>query len=134
MNDFELRRILKHSHTIATVGFSSDPDKPGNYVPRYLIEHGYNVIPVNPTLQSVMDRKAYPDLRSVPEQVDLVQIFRKPQDVPPVVDQAIEIGAKVVWMQLGIVNEQAAKKARDAGLSVVMDSCMMVEHKRLLGT
>jgi predicted CoA-binding protein len=133
MNDFEMRKILKESHTIATVGLSSDPDKAGHYVPEYLIEHGYNVIPVNPTIESAMGKKAYPDLKSIPEKVDLVQIFRKAQDVPPIVDQAIEIGAKVIWMQLGIVNEEAAKKARDAGIAVVMDHCMMVEHKRLLG-
>ncbi len=133
MNDFELRQILKHSHTIATVGFSSNPDKAGYYVPEYLIQQGYNVIPVNPTIETIMDRKAYPDLKSIPDKVDIVQIFRKPEDVPPVVDQAIEIGAKVVWMQLGIVNEQAAEKARQAGLAVVMDRCMMVEHKRLIG-
>ncbi len=133
-NDYELRKILTKSKTIATVGFSSNPQRPGYYVPEYLLNQGYHVIPVNPSLQEILGQKAYPDLLSVPEPVDVVQIFRPPDQVPAVVDQAIQIGAKAVWMQIGAVNQEAAQKAADAGLTVVTDRCMMVEHKRLVGT
>ncbi len=91
------------------------------------------MIPVNPTADEILGEKAYPDLSSIPEKVDVVQVFRKPEDVPPVVDEAIKIGAKVVWMQEGIVNEEAAQKAREAGLQVVMDACMRATHRRLIG-
>ncbi len=131
MNRSEMQRILKTAHTIATVGISTKPDKPGHNVPRYLMEHGYHVIPVNPTIDEIFGQKAYPDLLSIPEPVDVVQMFRRAEDVPPIVDQAIQIGAKVVWMQEGIINEAAAQKAEAAGLEVVMDHCMMVEHRRM---
>jgi predicted CoA-binding protein len=98
-----------------------------------LKEQGYRIIPVNPTADEILGEKAYPDLSSIPERVDVVQVFRKPEDVPPVVDEAIKIGAKVVWMQEGIVNEEAAQKAREAGLQVVMDACMRATHRRLIG-
>lgn len=119
--------------TIATVGFSTNPERPGYYVPEYLISKGYHVIPVNPMIQEVLGQKAYPDLLSVPEKVDVVQIFRRPEDVPAIVEQAIKIDARVVWMQLGVQNADAAKVAEAAGLQVVMDKCMMIEHKRLFG-
>lgn len=134
MNDSQLRQILSGSHTIATVGFSSNPDRAGYYVPEYLLEQGYHVIPVNPTLKNVLGQKAYPDLLAVPERVDIVQIFRAPEEVPAVVEQAIQIGAKVVWMQPGAGNRKAAKRAQEAGLSAVVDRCMMVEHNRLIGS
>ena len=117
--------------TIAVVGLSSRPERPGYYVPAYLQEQGYRIIPVNPNLQEALGEKAYPDLTSIPERVDLVQIFRRPEAVPPFVEQAIAIGAKSIWMQLGIVNQEAAEKARAAGLDVVMDACILVEHRRL---
>ena len=96
-------------------------------------EAGYRIIPVNPYLEEALGEKAYPDLLSIPEPVDMVVIFRRSEDVPPVVDEAIEIGAKVVWMQLGIINEEAAIKARAAGLQVVMNSCIKIDHQRLFG-
>lgn len=133
MNDTELRQLYQTMHTIATVGFSKDPDKPAGYIPEYLMAVGYHVIPVNPSATEIAGQKAYPDLLSIPDQVDVVQIFRPSAEVPPIVEQAIKIGAKVVWMQEGIVNEAAAKRARDAGLQVMMDHCMMVEHRRLFG-
>lgn len=133
MNDQQLTEILKNAKTIATVGFSTSPDKPGYYVPKYLIDHGYRVIPVNPTAPEIMGLKSYPDLLAIPESVDVVQIFRRAEDVPPIVEQAIRIRAKVVWMQEGIVNEDAARQARAAGLIVVMDKCMKKVHQRLMG-
>jgi predicted CoA-binding protein len=133
--DFEeqtetIRRLLDTTKTIAVVGLSSRPGRPGYYVPAYLQAQGYRIIPVNPFIESALGEKSYPDLLAVPEPVDLVLLFRRSEAVPPFVDQAIEIGAKAVWMQLGIVNQAASKKARQAGLDVVMDACMLVEHKR----
>lgn len=132
MNDHQLTEILKSAKTIATVGFSTSPDKPGHSVPKYLIEHGYRVIPVNPTATEILGLKSYPDLLSILEPVDVVQIFRRAEDVPPIVEQAIQIRAKVVWMQEDIVNDEAARQARAAGLTVVMDKCMKKVHQRLM--
>lgn len=129
-----IERLLKNSRTVAIVGLSSDEERPSYHVGSYLKEHGYTVIPVNPNEDTVIGEKSYPDLVSVPVKVDLVDIFRKAEDVPPVVDEAIEIGAKAVWMQLGIVNRQAAAKARKAGLTVVMNRCMFREYERLFGS
>ncbi len=131
-NDAELRNILTSVHTVAPVGASPNPEKPSHEIFRYLAEAGYNMIPVNPTVPEVLGRKSYPDLKSVPEKIDVVQVFRKPEDVPAVVEQAIEVGARVVWMQEGIVNQQAAERAERAGLKVVMDRCMMKTHMRLM--
>jgi uncharacterized protein len=125
-----ITHLLDTVKTIAVVGLSSQPDRPGYYVPAYLQAHGYHILPVNPALQQALGEKAYPDLLSVPYPVDLVQIFRRSEAVTPFVEQAIQIGAKAVWMQLGIVNEEAAQLARKSGLDVVMDACMMVEHRR----
>jgi predicted CoA-binding protein len=125
--------ILRKYRTIAVVGASNDPARPGHYVPAYLKEHGYRIIPVNPEETEVLGERAYPDLDAVPEPVDVVEIFRRPEDVPPVVEAAIRIGAKAVWMQLGIVNEEAAQRARAAGLEVVMDACMKTVHQRMRG-
>ncbi len=117
--------------TIAVVGISDNPEKPGNFVAKFLEEHGYKIIPVNPNLTEWEGKKCYPDLLSIPVKVDVVDIFRRPEAIPPIVDEAIEIKAKVVWMQEGIVNEAAAAKARDAGIEVVMDRCMKKEYIRL---
>ncbi len=130
MNNEAIDKILAEAKTIAVVGFSSRPHKAGYYVPVYLQEQGYRIIPVNPFLDEGLDEKAYPDLLSVPVPVDLVLIFQRSANVPPFVDQAIEIGAKAVWMQQGIYNETAAAKAQTAGLDVVQDACMMVEHRQ----
>ena len=125
-----IERILSTSKTIAVVGLSSQRGKAGYYVPAYLQSQGYKIVPVNPTLDQALGEKSYPDLLAVPQPVDLVLIFRRSEAVPPFVDQAIQIGAKAVWMQLGITNEDAARIAEAAGLDVVMDACMMVEHRR----
>ncbi len=125
--------ILKQSKTIAVVGLSANPERPSYDVASYLKSKGYRIIPVNPTITEALGEKSYPDLKSVPEKIDVVDVFRRSEDVPPVVDYAIKGGAKVVWMQEGIVNEQAAKKAQQAGLDVVMDRCMKVEHQKYVG-
>ena len=132
-NDQTMKEILQSAKIIATVGLSSNPEKDSYEVAQYLKEQGYRVIPVNPTAREILGETSYPDLESVPEKIDVVQVFRKPEDVPPVVDGAIKAGAKVVWMQEGITNEEAAQKARAAGLQVVMDACMRETHKRLIG-
>jgi predicted CoA-binding protein len=134
MNDDQLmKEILLSAKTIASVGLSSNQQKESYGIVSYLKEQGYHIIPVNPTADEILGEKSYPDLESVPEPIDVVQVFRKPEDVPPVVESAIKAGAKVVWMQEGIVNEEAAQKARAAGLQVVMDACMRVTHRRLIG-
>jgi signal transduction histidine kinase/predicted CoA-binding protein len=133
MNDEKIHSILSSIKTIAVVGISSHTDRPAHTVPAYLQAHGYRIIPVNPTLDEVLGAKSYPDLLAIPDPVDAVLIFRPSEAVPPMVEQAIQIGAKVVWMQEGIVNEQAAQTAQEAGLDVVMDRCMRKEHERLLG-
>ncbi|MGH2538116.1 MAG: CoA-binding protein [Candidatus Promineifilaceae bacterium] len=124
-----IERILDSAEVIAVVGLSANPGRAGYYVPAYLQRQGYRVIPVNPNLETALGEMAYPDLAAVPEAVDLVLIFRRPEYVPAVVEQAIAIGAKAVWMQLGIVHNEAAAAVRAAGLDVVMDACMMVEHR-----
>jgi predicted CoA-binding protein len=134
MNDDQMMKdILLSAKTIASVGLSSNQQKESYWIVSYLKDQGYRVIPVNPTADEILGEKSYPDLESVPEKIDVVQVFRKPEDVPPVVDSAIKAGAKAVWMQEGIVNEEAAQKAREAGLQVVMDACMRVTHRRLIG-
>ena len=134
MNDDQMMKdILLSAKTIASVGLSSNQEKESYWIVSYLKDQGYRIIPVNPTADEILGEKAYPDLESVPEKIDVVQVFRKPEDVPPVVDSAIKVGAKAVWMQEGIVNEEAAQKAREAGLQVVMDACMRVTHRRLIG-
>lgn len=131
-HDEKLREILLSAKTIASVGLSSNQGKESFWIVSYLKEQGYRIIPVNPTADEILGEKSYPDLQSVPEKIDVVQIFRKPEDVPPVVDDAIQVGAKVVWMQEGIVNYEAAQKAEEAGLQVVMDACMRSTHRRLM--
>jgi len=133
MTDAQLKRILETARTIATVGLSSSPHKASYGIARYLKRQGYRVIPVNPSAAEILGEKSYPDLASISDPIDVVQLFRPSEDVPPFVEQAIQIGAKVVWMQEGITNEAAAAKARAAGLEVVMDRCMKVDHRRLIG-
>ena len=132
-SDKVMKEILLSVKTVASVGLSSSDEKESYWIVSYLKEQGYQIIPVNPTATEILGEKVYPSLSSIPDKVDVVQVFRKPEDVPPVVDEAIKIGAKVVWMQEGIVNEEAAQKARDAGLQVVMDACMRATHRRLIG-
>lgn len=130
-SDVELQ--LRESKTIAVVGMSPRPDRPSHYVAKYLMEQGYNIIPVNPAIGEVLGLKSYPDLVSVPERVDMVDIFRRSSQVPPVVEDAIAAGARFIWMQDGVVNEEAAARARAAGMSVVMDNCTLREHSRICG-
>ena len=127
----EIEKIIKESKNVAVVGLSNKLGRPSLTVASYLKGQGYKIIPVNPTIQEVGGDKCYPDLASVPDRIDIVDVFRKSDEVLPVVDAAIKIGAKVIWMQEGIVNEEAANKAREAGLMVVMDKCMLKEHARL---
>jgi len=125
-------RILKEFRNVAVVGLSYDSERTSYKIASYLAEHGYNIIPVNPNAQEILGRTSYPDLSSIPEKVDVVQIFRRPEDVGPVVEEAIKVGARAVWMQEGIANEEAAARARGAGLLVVMDKCMLREHQRMI--
>jgi predicted CoA-binding protein len=134
MEDIQtLRRILKETRTIAVVGLSADWYRPSYFAAKYMQEHGYRVIPVNPRYESILGEKCYKSLRDIPEPVDLVDVFRKTQDVGPIADDAIAIRAKVLWQQLGVKNEAAAEKARAAGLDAVMDRCVKIEHGRLFG-
>ena len=128
-----LRRILTDYKRVAIVGLSADWSRPSNFVGKYLLEHGFEVIPVNPKYDEILGQKCYPDLAAIPTPVDIVDLFQRPERVPPFVDAAIDIGAKVIWMQLGIVHEEAAAKARAAGLEVVMDRCIKIEYARLFG-
>jgi signal transduction histidine kinase/predicted CoA-binding protein len=130
-SDDKLKEILANSQVIAVVGITTQEDAPAHTVPAYLQRKGYHIIPVNPNLEQALGEKAYPDLLAIPERVDVVQIFRRSEAVLPVVEQAIQIGAKVVWMQEGIINEDAAEIAREAGLQVVMNTCMRTTHRRL---
>lgn len=125
---------LRESRTIAVVGMSPRPDRPSHYVAKYLMEQGYKVIPVNPAVDEVLGMKSYPDVVSIPERVDMVDIFRRSSQVPPVVEDAIAAGARFVWMQDGVVHEEAAARARAAGLGVVMDNCTLREHSRIYGS
>ncbi len=131
-SDSELKEIFQLKN-IAVVGMSKNEEKAGNFVPKYLIEHGYNVIPVNPTISQVLGRKSYPTVTDIPERVDVVDIFRKSEDVPPVIDDALNRkDIQVIWMQEGIYNEEAEKKAKENGIDVVYNRCMMAEHIRLV--
>jgi predicted CoA-binding protein len=123
--------ILSFSRVVAVVGLSSKPDRPSYKVAGYLKEQGYKIIPVNPTEKEILGELCYPDLASIPELIDVVDIFRRSEEVLPIVKEAIKIGAKAVWMQEGVINEEAAARAREAGLMVVMDKCMRKEHRKL---
>ncbi len=129
----EIEKILQSSQTIAVVGLSPKENRPSNMVARYLKEAGYHIIPVNPGQTEILGEKCYPSLVDIPESVDLVDIFRKPEDVLPIVEEAVKIKAKAVWMQQGIINEAAAQLARENGLAVVMDRCVKIDHASLLG-
>jgi hypothetical protein len=129
----DIARMVREARTIAVVGLSDKPERPSYEVASYLLEAGYRIIPVNPNIAEWKGLKSYGSLSEIPksEKIDIVDIFRKSEDVPPVVDEAIAIGAKAVWMQLGIVNEEAAGRAEAAGLEVVMDRCLKIEHGKL---
>ncbi len=129
----EIEQILKTCHTVAMVGASPNPDRISNQVFNYLTKHGYKVIPVNPTVAEVSGEKCYASLSAIPEKIDVVDVFRRSEDCLSIVEEAIKIGAKAVWMQEGVVNGEAEARALTAGLKVVMDHCIMKEHKRLAG-
>jgi len=133
MDDNQIIHILKTARTIAVVGLSSNPEKDSYPIAEYLQKQGYRIIPVNPTAQEILGEKVYPDLLSITEPVDVVQVFRPSEAVPPIVQQAIQIKAKVVWLQSGITNAEAAEAGRAAGLEVVEDRCMRVDHRFLIG-
>jgi len=125
------REILNSSQVVAVVGLSPKSDRPSYQVASYLKEQGYRIIPVNPTVKEILGELCYPNLGSIPEPVDVVDIFRRSEEVPDIVEEAIKIGAKAVWMQEGVINKEAAAQAREAGLLVVMDKCMLKEHRKL---
>ena len=125
--------LLRNYKTIAVVGLSSNPMRPSHGVTEYMQAAGYRIIPVNPNETEVLGEKSYARLEDVPEKIDIVNVFRRAEEVPPVVESAIRIGAKAIWMQLGIENEEAAEKARAAGLVVIEDACILVEHRRRAG-
>jgi predicted CoA-binding protein len=128
-----LARILAKSRTIAVVGLSANWYRPSYFAAKYLQEHGYRVIPVNPNYADVLGERCYPSVSAIPDAVDVVDGFRKPDEMPALAREAVAKGAKVLWMQLGIRNDEAARIAGDAGLDVVMDRCMKIEHARILG-
>ncbi len=133
MDEDKIPEILRKYRTVAVVGASRDPSKDAHTVPKYLKDHGYRVVPVNPSADKILGEKAYKSLRDIPFDIDIVDIFRPSDQVGPVVEDALLTKAKVIWMQLGIENQGAAEKAKGAGKQVVMDRCMRVEHARLSG-
>ena len=131
-SDTQIKSLLAESTTIAVVGMSPKSERPSNSVAEYLMAQGYRVIPVNPGHGEILGLTCYPNLDAIPESIDIIDIFRKSSEVGPVVDQAVEIGVRAVWMQLGIINEQGAGRALSAGLVTIMDRCLKVEHSRLI--
>jgi len=132
----EIERLLRTASSVAVVGLSATPGRPSHYVSRYLIDHGYRVIPVNPGLSEVLGLRCYPSVAAIPDDVavDIVDVFRRSEAVPAIVEEAIARRARAVWMQLGVRHEAAARRAREAGLLVVMDDCIKIRHGLLLGS
>lgn len=130
-SDDQLRQLLTEARTIAMVGASSTPDKPSHGIMQKMLAAGYRVIPVNPRETEVLGQKAYPSLREIPEKVDIVDVFRRAEDTPPIADDAVAVGAKAIWLQSGISNEETARRAETGGLLAVMDACIGVEHSLL---
>jgi uncharacterized protein len=128
-----LRRVLSECRTIAVVGLSADWFRPSFFAAKYMQDRGYRIVPVNPRYPQILGETCYPDLASIPHRIDMVDVFRKPQDCVPIAREAVAIGAKVLWLQLGVVNEEAARIAAQAGLTVVMDACVKIEYARLFG-
>lgn len=129
----QLRQILKSSHTIAIVGLSADWWRPSYFAAKYMQEHGFRIIPVNPKYAEILGEKCYPDLQSIPEKIDIVDVFRKSEDCVPIAEAAVAIGAKTLWLQIGVQNDAARQIAEAAGLSVVMNRCVKIEFARLFG-
>jgi predicted CoA-binding protein len=128
-----LRRVLHGNRVIAVVGLSPKWNRPSYFAAKYMLEHGYTIVPVNPGATEILGRKCYPDLAALPFKVDMVDVFRKPEDAMSIADEAIRIGAKCLWLQLGVINQAAADTAAAAGLDVVMDRCVKIEYARLFG-
>jgi hypothetical protein len=131
-SDQQIKDLLSNAHTIAVVGLSSSRVRASYGVSQYMQSAGYRIIPVNPNEQQVLGEKAYARLEDIPEKIDVVDVFRRPEFVPEVVDAAIRVGARAIWMQEGVADEAAAQRAREAGLFVIMDSCILKEHRRLI--
>jgi predicted CoA-binding protein len=129
----QLRRILKENHTIAIVGLSADWFRPSYFAAKYMQEHGFKIIPVNPKYTEILGEKCYPDLKSIPEKVDMVDVFRKSADCAPIAKEAVAIGAKVLWLQLGVENDEAKAIAETGGLEFVQNRCVKIEYARLFG-
>ncbi len=128
-----LRRVLRANKTIAVVGLSASWHRPSYFAAKYMQERGYRIIPVNPAASEILGQRCYPDLAAIPEAVDMVDVFRKPEDVVPIAREAARIGARTLWLQLGVINHEAAALADAAGLDVVMDRCVKIEYARLYG-
>lgn len=128
-----LRRVLLECRSIAVVGLSANWHRPSFFAAQYMQARGYTIIPVNPAYDEILGQKCYPSLRDIPVPVDMVDVFRKPAEVPPLVDDALAIGAKVFWMQLGVIHQEAARRAEAGGMRVVMDRCVKIEYARLFG-
>jgi predicted CoA-binding protein len=133
VSEADIRSVLEESKTVAVVGLSPRQERDSHRVAKYLQSQGYRIIPVNPNADEILGERSYPDLTSVPEPIDVVDVFRRSEAVPEIVEEAIKVGAKTVWMQMGVIHEEAAARAREAGLQVVMDRCMMIEHRRHFG-
>lgn len=128
-----LRTLLANTRSIAVVGLSANWNRPSYFAAKYMLERGYTIIPVNPMYEEVLGQRCYPSLAAIPHPVDMVDVFRKPDEVMPVVEDAIAIGAKSLWLQLGVINHEAVARAEAAGLAVVMDRCVKIEYARLFG-
>ena len=132
MESAEIKKILESCKTIAVVGCSSNPEKAANRIPKYMQEHGYKIIPVNPNSENILSEKPYKSISEIKKKVDIIDIFRPSEECLEVVKESIKLNPKVIWMQLGIINEEAKKLAEKNGIKVVMDKCLMVEHKKLM--
>jgi predicted CoA-binding protein len=130
MNEADIKSILEESKTVAVVGLSPREERDSYRVAEYLQSQGYRIIPVNPNADGILGERSYPDLVSIPEPIDVVDVFRRSEAVPGIVEEAIKVGARAVWMQEGVIHEEAAARAREAGLQVGMDRCIMIEHRR----
>jgi uncharacterized protein len=131
-DDRQIETMLRTTKTIAVVGASPKPWRDSGSIAQFLVARGYRVYPVNPSYKEVLGMKCFPDLKSIGAQIDMVDVFRNPEEVLPIIEEALAVGAKSVWMQLGVINEEAAKRAEEGGLSVVMDRCIAIEHRRLI--
>lgn len=129
----DIQRILQRCRTLAVVGLSAEAHRPSYFAAKYMLEHGYRIVPVNPKYPSIFGQRCFPSLEAIDHPVDMVDVFRRPQDTPAIAEQAVAIGAKVLWLQLGVINEQARAIAAAGGLEVVQDRCVKIEHARFFG-